>query len=471
MKELVSVIIPFYNEEQYIGDCLISLIKQTYKNIEIICVDDGSTDNGAMIVKAIQQSDSRISLIQQENMNAGTARNVGFSKAKGEYVLFLDSDDFFSPSMVERMLNKALSTNSDIVFCTGYGLNVITKETYMMPPVGKDNASFPNKEVFSSADTTDGIFQLSVTWAWDKMYRTDFIRKNDIFFQGTKVCNDLVFVCLSYLFSERITSVNQHFICHRTNIASSLYSAGERNWKCLFEALSELENRLICEDLYNKHRISFLNLVVENIVYYLLMRFTDGNCFSSFYTYYKNNVSDHYNFMQYPKEIYRDDFAYNIIKSLENDSKDSFLLNCIHLLNAKQSEALRVSNSKKWCLPYDLIVNKKKIIICGENDASISFFQQITNSNLNSVCSILSLRDIFDVENENSISFDIFCEIDLIIITYEDFNVFHRCSNYFLSLGIDKSKVVWINALYSDEWIADYILRKDNDDSIINYFK
>ena len=148
MKELVSVIIPFYNEEQYIGDCLISLIKQTYKNIEIICVDDGSTDNGAMIVKAIQQSDSRISLIQQENMNAGTARNVGFSKAKGEYVLFLDSDDFFSPSMVERMLNKALSTNSDIVFCTGYGLNVITKETYMMPPVGKDNASFPNKEVF-----------------------------------------------------------------------------------------------------------------------------------------------------------------------------------------------------------------------------------------------------------------------------------------------------------------------------------
>lgn len=383
MKELVSVIIPFYNEEQYIGDCLISLIKQTYKNIEIICVDDGSTDNGAMIVKAIQQSDSRISLIQQENMNAGTARNVGFSKAKGEYVLFLDSDDFFSPSMVERMLNKALSTNSDIVFCTGYGLNVITKETYMMPPVGKDNASFPNKEVFSSADTTDGIFQLSVTWAWDKMYRTDFIRKNDIFFQGTKVCNDLVFVCLSYLFSERITSVNQHFICHRTNIASSLYSAGERNWKCLFEALSELENRLICEDLYNKHRISFLNLVVENIVYYLLMRFTDGNCFNSFYTYYKNNVSDHYNFMQYPKEIYRDDFAYNIIKSLENDSKDSFLLNCIHLLNAKQSEALRVSNSKKWCLPYDLIVNKKKIIICGENDASISFFRAKRNSKEN----------------------------------------------------------------------------------------
>ncbi len=119
MKELVSVIIPFYNEEQYIGDCLISLIKQTYKNIEIICVDDGSTDNGAMIVKAIQQSDSRISLIQQENMNAGTARNVGFSKAKGEYVLFLDSDDFFSPSMVERMLKYSLQGTTQGRYLTG----------------------------------------------------------------------------------------------------------------------------------------------------------------------------------------------------------------------------------------------------------------------------------------------------------------------------------------------------------------
>ena len=103
MKELVSVIIPFYNEEQYIGDCLISLIKRTYKNIEIICVDDGSTDNGAMIVKAIQQSDSRISLLQHEHMNAGTARNVGFSKAKGEYVLFLDSDDFISHTYIEGL--------------------------------------------------------------------------------------------------------------------------------------------------------------------------------------------------------------------------------------------------------------------------------------------------------------------------------------------------------------------------------
>lgn len=257
MKELVSVIIPFYNEEQYIGDCLISLIKQTYKNIEIICVDDGSTDKGAMIVKAIQQSDSRISLIQQENMNAGTARNVGFSKAKGEYVLFLDSDDFFSPLMVERMLNKALSTNSDIVFCTGYGLNVITKETYMMPPVGKDNASFPNKEVFSSADTTDGIFQLSVTWAWDKMYRTDFIRKNDIFFQGTKVCNDLVFVCLSYLFGERITSVNQHFICHRTNIAFGMHSV---NGICISNSLTDNYLRQFKQKVDEKGIEVFLSL-------------------------------------------------------------------------------------------------------------------------------------------------------------------------------------------------------------------
>lgn len=199
MKELVSVIIPFYNEEQYIGDCLISLIKQTYKNIEIICVDDGSTDNGAMIVKAIQQSDSRISLIQQENMNAGTARNVGFSKAKGEYVLFLDSDDFFSPSMVERMLNKALSTNSDIVFCTGYGLNVITtNEIARMTSSANPSFKTGKTMIFECANLkfqachenkslayTDKVIQYSKSGVYDVNYIVNVVSKIIIETNGT----------------------------------------------------------------------------------------------------------------------------------------------------------------------------------------------------------------------------------------------------------------------------------------------
>lgn len=90
----------------------------------------------------------------------------------------------------------------------------------------------------------------------------------------------------------------------------------------------------------------------------------------------------------------------------------------------------------------------------------ISFFQQITNSNLNSVCSILSLRDIFDVENETSISFDIFYEIDLIIITYEDFNVFHRCSNYFLNTSFnDKGQPI----IMSPELAVDFIKKNPVD--------
>ena len=91
----VSVIIPVYNVEQYLRECLNSVIKQTLKEIEIICVDDGSTDNSLDILKEYAEKDHRITIITQKNLHAGVARNAGLSIAKGEYLSFLDSDDFF----------------------------------------------------------------------------------------------------------------------------------------------------------------------------------------------------------------------------------------------------------------------------------------------------------------------------------------------------------------------------------------
>ena len=94
MKEIkVSIIIPVYNAEKYLHECLESICSQTYNNIEILCVDDGSTDMSAETIKTFQKEDKRIVLIQQTNQYAGVARNNGFDAAKGEYVVFLDADD------------------------------------------------------------------------------------------------------------------------------------------------------------------------------------------------------------------------------------------------------------------------------------------------------------------------------------------------------------------------------------------
>ena len=99
-EPIVSVIIPVYNAEKFLKQCLNSVISQTLKEIEIICVDDGSTDNTNAILKAFSEKDQRITVIHQQNAGAGAARNNGLRRAKGKYLSFLDADDFFEKTML-----------------------------------------------------------------------------------------------------------------------------------------------------------------------------------------------------------------------------------------------------------------------------------------------------------------------------------------------------------------------------------
>ena len=112
-----SVIIPVYNSEKYLQPSLESVINQTCRDIEIICVNDGSTDKSLEILNEYAQKDKRLKIYSQEKQGAGAARNLGLSKASGETVIFLDSDDVFDKKLVEILYNKHKQEDSDIVFC------------------------------------------------------------------------------------------------------------------------------------------------------------------------------------------------------------------------------------------------------------------------------------------------------------------------------------------------------------------
>ncbi|MCC8015955.1 MAG: glycosyltransferase, partial [Clostridiales bacterium] len=124
MKNIkVSVIIPVYNSEKYLKQCLESVINQTLKEIEIICVDDGSTDNSLKILTALSEKDGRISVLRQQNLFAGAARNNGIKHAKGKYLVFWDSDDFFEAGALSALYKKCEKENADICLCGAYTYN------------------------------------------------------------------------------------------------------------------------------------------------------------------------------------------------------------------------------------------------------------------------------------------------------------------------------------------------------------
>lgn len=117
MDEKISVIVPVYNVEQYLSKCIESILKQTYKNIEIILVDDGSTDQSGKMCEKFKEKDDRIKVIHKENGGLSDARNVGIEVAGGQYYSFIDGDDYLENDALESMLEAALSTNSEIAIC------------------------------------------------------------------------------------------------------------------------------------------------------------------------------------------------------------------------------------------------------------------------------------------------------------------------------------------------------------------
>ena len=118
-KPRVSVIIPVYNVEKYLPQCLDSVVNQTLPDIEIICVDDGSTDSSLDILKDYARRDKRITVLRQKNLHAGVARNAGLSIARGEYLSFLDSDDFFELDMLDQCYAKLKKDKSDVCIFSG----------------------------------------------------------------------------------------------------------------------------------------------------------------------------------------------------------------------------------------------------------------------------------------------------------------------------------------------------------------
>ena len=147
----VSVIIPVYNVEKYLRECLNSVINQTLKDIEIILVDDGSTDSSLSICQEYAKKDDRIIVLTQQNQGAAVARNNGIKIAKGEYLSILDSDDYFDLSMLEKLYNKAVKDDLDITICRAQALNDLDKKISDMQYSVKEKY-LPNKEIFNYKD-------------------------------------------------------------------------------------------------------------------------------------------------------------------------------------------------------------------------------------------------------------------------------------------------------------------------------
>lgn len=189
---MISIILPIFNVEKYIEASLLSIMKQTYKDIEIICVNDFTPDNSMTIVKEYAAVDNRIRIINNpRNLGLGGARNAGLEAARGDYIIFVDSDDTMEPKMAERLLKKLEADDSDMVFCN---LNLLYPDGKKEVCLPMHNVSLVRKpeEIYNIPEE---IVKFTYIWpsAWNKIYKKSIIDKAGLKYRENTIYEDNAF--------------------------------------------------------------------------------------------------------------------------------------------------------------------------------------------------------------------------------------------------------------------------------------
>ena len=347
---VISVIIPIYNVEKYLKVCLNSVINQTFKDIEIICADDGSTDNSLKILREYANLDSRIIVISKQNEGAGAARNTGMDIAKGEYLYFLDSDDFLLPDALEKMYNKIIKTNADICVFKNFRLNNLT-ETFEICHWENNIKYIPQKEIFNKNDIPENFFTFCNITVWTKLYKHSFLKENNVRFQNIKTCNDVLFNYVSLSCAKSITFLNEMLVVHRIKHSECLTQNRKKYINSIYLAFSELEKELKkrnffeeLETTFEKRKNSCYKYEISQLDHIWLKMYYSFKFYNKSYLFKKicrNIVSNIFSIKN--KDIHKIikilgiKFSYTSKKLIKRKNSKTEKLNCKNLYELKQS--------------------------------------------------------------------------------------------------------------------------------------
>lgn len=235
---LVSVLVPVYNVEKYLPECLDSLVNQTLKDIEIICINDGSTDESLEILQRYASQDSRVRIIDKENTGYGHTMNVGLKNAKGDYIAIVESDDYASSNMLEKLYNYAVKYNTDIVKTSHYNNYYIEGKIVLSERL----KGLPKGIVINSSQCP-GLLHLADT-IWSCLYRHSFLVEHGICFHETPGASfqDISFSLQCWLWAERVYLTDEAFLYYRRDNPNSSMHNPDKVF-CVFDEYKWLEEK------------------------------------------------------------------------------------------------------------------------------------------------------------------------------------------------------------------------------------
>lgn len=276
----ISIVLPVYNVEKYLPECIESLVNQTLNDLEFIFIDDGSTDNSLQIIQDYAKNDSRFVIISQKNQGPGIARNMGLKLAKGEYVTCLDPDDWFEFNAMELLYKKLKQTNAEVLqfdwicrYDNAYAsahksIGYSTFKDRLKKHCGID---ISENDFFDWRKHKNKFFNFS-GGTWGRIYSSKFIIENNIRFSEIPIGEDRLFGVMTLYYSPKIYYLNEYLYNYRIRGNSLCRRQSEKYFYCPFVCYDEIEEFLKSkgcfddlEEQFNAQKVGFFKMI-----YYLL---------------------------------------------------------------------------------------------------------------------------------------------------------------------------------------------------------
>jgi|GEM_PF-592797 len=420
----VSVVMAAYNAEQYLRQAISCLTHQTLQEIELILVDDGSTDGTLTIMQEYAARDGRVRVLRQERETpgAGAARNLGIAEAKGEYLSILDADDVFQRQMLERAYARALETDADVVMFDGEILEDARQEIRAVDWILRQQY-VPGAEVFDPADYADSIYHISVGTVWNLLLRRKLVQGKSLQFEELANTDDITFTYLAISTARRMTVLNERLIAYRRK-AGTMSVSCESNPLCGWEAWKRLRQHLIEQELYETYKVSYVSQALSDLLpSYLGQMKHDWPTFQRMY----EALQEHY-------------LADMDIESISDDqlAEDAWIDMRRHLLTLSAEEFY----ADVYGRSFPPAPNGAKVVLYGAGDQGQRLFQRIMHGHeWELVCWVD--RDYeklgYPIEAPETI---LEHEFDYVFIAIENTQACQQVKNFLVGLGIPPEKLM-----------------------------
>ncbi len=367
---LVSIVMPVYNAGPYLRQCLDSVTGQTYRDLEILCIDDGSTDESPEILREYAEKDPRVKVFPNDTGEKGAApaRNAGMDRAKGKYLMILDSDDFFEPDMVETCVSQAETCDADLVI---FRIDRFDSRTGTLSPYLTHQLDhLPAKEVFSVQDCPDHILEIGLLGAWNKLYRRDLVEENHLRFLSLPVSNDQYVPALALALAERIRVVDRVLMHYRAFTGGSVSDKASKYPEAPAISACKIVEKLRELGLYDQVKLGYLGEFLSN----LRDKFDVVDNYAALkrlHGFLLEEVFPRLGAEDLPEGALRPTVAawYHMMRELPLEE--------ILFLCARSYGSFQTTKILRFQVPYDTLPKGGKIVLLGRGDAGRQWYSQI----------------------------------------------------------------------------------------------